>query len=59
VRGGGGVRLVGKMGERRGEGDLKAGLDGPKTEYVRTHKVRSTVPMQLSGVCVRYAFELT
>jgi hypothetical protein len=28
------VRLVGKMRERGGEGDLKAGLDRPKTEYV-------------------------
>jgi hypothetical protein len=25
------------MRKRGGEGDLKAGLDGPKTEYVRTY----------------------
>jgi hypothetical protein len=25
------------MRERGGEGDLKASLDGPKTEYVRTY----------------------
>jgi hypothetical protein len=27
----------GEMRERGGEGDLKVGLDGPKTEYVRTY----------------------
>jgi hypothetical protein len=32
------VRPKGKNeGKKGGEGDLKAGLDGPKTEYVRTY----------------------
>jgi hypothetical protein len=29
-----GCTVEGEMRERGGEGDLKAGLDGPKTEYV-------------------------
>jgi hypothetical protein len=32
-----GVRLVGKMGERKKKRDLKAGHKGPETEYVRTY----------------------
>jgi hypothetical protein len=50
-------------GKNEGEGgktDLKAGLDGPKTEYVRTY--RSTFDRTRAGewcVCVRATFELT
>jgi hypothetical protein len=50
VRGWEGVRLVGKMGERREKNDLKAGLDGPKTEYVRTYK--GTFDRTRAGACV-------
>jgi hypothetical protein len=46
------VRPKGKMRERGGEGDLKAGHEGPKTEYVRTY--RSTFDRTRAGawVCV-------
>jgi hypothetical protein len=37
VRGREGVRLKEKMRGKEGKNDLKAGLDGPKTEYVRTY----------------------
>jgi hypothetical protein len=50
VRGWEGVRLVGKMGERREKNDLKAGLDGPKTEYVRTYI--GTFDRTRTGACV-------
>jgi hypothetical protein len=45
---------------KKGKSDLKAGLDGPKTEYVRTYK--GTFDRTRAGewcVCVRDAFELT
>jgi hypothetical protein len=47
---GGGVRLVGKMGEKGKKSDLKAGLDGPKTEYVRTYI--GTFDRTRAGACV-------
>jgi hypothetical protein len=65
--GGGGTKMrgkglygwLGKMGERGGENDLKAGHEGPKTEYVRTYI--GTFDRTHAGcmsVWVNHAFEL-
>jgi hypothetical protein len=50
---------AGKMGERGGKCDLKAGHEGPKTEYVRTYI--STFDRTRAGACcvLSHAFELT
>jgi hypothetical protein len=56
---GNGCTAEGEMREKGVKSDLKAGHKRPKTEYVRTYKVRSTVLVQVSGVCVRDTFELT
>jgi hypothetical protein len=60
VRGWGGCTAGGENGGKKGKNDLKAGLDGPKTEYVRTYK--GTFDRTRAGewcVCVRVTFELT
>jgi hypothetical protein len=51
VRGWEGVRLVGKMGERREKNDLNAGLDGPKNR-VRSNVQRYVRPYSCRCVCV-------
>jgi hypothetical protein len=52
-----GCTAGGEMRGRRKKNDLKAGLDGPKTEYVRTYVGTFTVLVQVSGcraaACVR------
>jgi hypothetical protein len=50
VRGWGGCTAEGKNEGKRGKGDLKAGLDGPKIEYVRTYK--GTFDRTRAGACV-------
>jgi hypothetical protein len=49
-RGKGGCTAGGENGGRRKKSDLKAGLDGPKTEYVRTYK--GTFDRTRAGACV-------
>jgi hypothetical protein len=44
------VRLKERNGERGVKSDLKLGLDGPKTEYVRTYK--GTFDRTRAGACV-------
>jgi hypothetical protein len=45
-----GCTAEGEMRGRGGKSDLKAGLDGPKTEYVRTYK--STFDRTRADACV-------
>jgi hypothetical protein len=49
-RGKGGCTAGGENGGRRKKSDLKAGLDGPKTEYVRTYI--GTFDRTRAGACV-------
>jgi hypothetical protein len=50
VRGWGGCTAGGENGGKRKKNDLKAGLDGPKTEYVRTYI--GTFDRTRAGACV-------
>jgi hypothetical protein len=46
----GGCTADGENGGKKGKNDLKAGLDGPKTEYVRTYKC--AFDRTRAGACV-------
>jgi hypothetical protein len=46
----GGCTAGGENGGKKGKNDLEAGLDGPKTDYVRTYK--GTFDRTRAGACV-------